>query len=95
MFCFVFSVKNYTNKILFKLASDKRGIHIVFVLLLHENLSCGYSIEVPHRGTSNKYPHSMFFFLRSRIISGSSCSKLTTVLVNDSLKFTSSDTQIC
>ena len=26
---------------------------------------------------------------------GSSCSKLTTLLVNDSLKFTSSDTQIC
>ena len=27
--------------------------------------------------------------------SGPSCSKLTTSLVNDSLKFTSSDTQIC
>ena len=26
---------------------------------------------------------------------GPSCSKLTTLLVNDSLKFTSSDTQIC
>ena len=28
-------------------------------------------------------------------LSGPSCSKLTTSLVNDSLKFTSSDTQIC
>ena len=28
-------------------------------------------------------------------ISGPGCSKLTTSLVNDSLKFTSSDTQIC
>ena len=28
-------------------------------------------------------------------ISGPSCSKLTTSLVNDSLKFTLSDTQIC
>ena len=28
-------------------------------------------------------------------ITGPSCSKLTTSLVNDSLKFTSSDTQIC
>ena len=27
--------------------------------------------------------------------SGPSCSKLTMLLVNDSLKFTSSDTQIC
>ena len=33
--------------------------------------------------------HFFFFF------SGPSCSKLTTSLVNDSLKFTSSDTQIC
>ena len=31
----------------------------------------------------------------SIFIPGSSCSKLTTSLVNDSLKFTSSDTQIC
>ena len=30
-----------------------------------------------------------------RKISGPSCSKLTMSLVNDSLKFTSSDTQIC
>ena len=29
------------------------------------------------------------------LITGPSCSKLTTSLVNDSLKFTSSDTQIC
>ena len=29
------------------------------------------------------------------VIPGPSCSKLTTSLVNDSLKFTSSDTQIC
>ena len=32
---------------------------------------------------------------KSDIKSGPSCSKLTTSLVNDSLKFTSSDTQIC
>ena len=51
---------------------------LIFFLFLHENICCGYSLEVPHLGTS-----------------GPSCSKLTTLLVNDSLKFTSSDTQIC
>ena len=35
------------------------------------------------------------FYCFMRLISGPSCSKLTTSLVNDSLKFTSSDTQIC
>ena len=32
---------------------------------------------------------------KSQLLSGPSCSKLTSSLVNDSLKFTSSDTQIC
>ena len=33
--------------------------------------------------------------LNERYVPGPSCSKLTTSLVNDSLKFKSSDTQIC
>ena len=28
--------------------------------LLHENISSGYSFEVPHRGASNEYPQHMF-----------------------------------
>ena len=39
--------------------------------------------------------HNIYFHGEIRKISGPSCSKLTTSLVNDSLKFTSSDTQIC
>ena len=35
------------------------------------------------------------FFVETQEISGPSCSKLTTSLVNDSLKFTLSDMQIC
>ena len=31
----------------FLIASDKRGIHIIFFLFLHENICCGYSLEVP------------------------------------------------
>ena len=47
----------------------------------------------PHQGTSNKYPQLMFHG-EIRKMSGPGCSKLTTSLVNDSLKFTSSDTQV-
>ena len=32
------------------------GIQIIFFLFLHENICCSYSLEVPHRGTSNEYP---------------------------------------
>ena len=34
-------------------------ILIVFVCLL-KNIDCGYSLEPPRRGGSNKYPQSMF-----------------------------------
>ena len=42
--------------------------------------------------TKNALSGAMVKFLKSP---GPSCSKLTTSLVNDSLKFTSSDAQIC
>ena len=29
---------------------------LIFFLFLHENIRCGYSLEVSHRGTSNEYP---------------------------------------
>ena len=29
-------------------------------MFLHKNICCGYSLEVPHRGTSNEYPQHMF-----------------------------------
>ena len=30
--------------------------NLVFLVFLQENICCGYSLEVPHRGTSNEYP---------------------------------------
>ena len=33
---------------------------LIFFLFLHENLCCGYSLEVPHWGTSNEYPQHRF-----------------------------------
>ena len=35
------------------------GVHIIF-LISAQNIDCGYSLESSHRGSSNKYPESMF-----------------------------------
>ena len=38
--------------------SDKNsGIFHIFA----QNIDCGYSLEPPHRGGSNEYPHSLFW----------------------------------
>ena len=39
---------------------DKGGYPVNIFLFLHENICCGYSLEVPRRGTSNEYPQHMF-----------------------------------
>ena len=36
------------------------GIYIIF-LIFAQNIDCGYSLEPPLRGGSNKYPQSMFW----------------------------------
>ena len=33
---------------------------LIFFLFRHENISCKYSLEAPHWGTSNEYPQHMF-----------------------------------
>ena len=33
-----------------------------FSPVLHKNICCGYSLETPHRGTSNEYPQHMFLW---------------------------------
>ena len=35
------------------------GVYIIF-LISAINIDCGYSLEPPHRGSSNEYPQSMF-----------------------------------
>ena len=56
------------------IALAKSGIQIIFFLFLHENICCGfslevplheniccgYSLEVPWRGTFNEYPQHKF-----------------------------------
>ena len=36
---------------------------------VHENIYCGYSLEVPHWGTSNEYPQYMFSWRNKKNIS--------------------------
>ena len=36
------------------------GVYIIF-LIFAQNIDCGYSLEPPCRGGSNKYPQSMFW----------------------------------
>ena len=50
------------------IATDKRGIHIIFFLFLDENICCEYSLEVCHRGASNEYPQSMFLLRNKKTI---------------------------
>ena len=33
----------------------------LFFLFLQNNIDCGYSLEPPHKGSSNKYPQFMFW----------------------------------
>ena len=35
------------------------GVYIIF-LISAQNIDCAYSLEPPHRGGSNEYPHAMF-----------------------------------
>ena len=45
------------------IALAKKSIQImtyIFFLFLEENIFCRYSLEVPHRDTSNEYPQHMF-----------------------------------
>ena len=41
---------------------------LIFFTFLHENIPCGYSLEVPHWGASNEYPQDMFSWQNKRSI---------------------------
>ena len=36
------------------------GVYIIFVISA-QNIDCGYSLELPQRGSSDEYPQSMFW----------------------------------
>ena len=41
---------------------------LIFFLFLHDNICCGYSIEAPRHGASNKNPQHMFSCRNKKII---------------------------
>ena len=41
---------------------------LIFFLFLHKNIGYGYSLEAPHRGTSNEYPQHIFSWRNKKII---------------------------
>ena len=50
---------SYDNEY-FIIASDKRGVRKLFFLFLHENICCGYSLEVPQK-------HLLLVLIRSAL----------------------------
>ena len=51
--------------VIYFIATDKRDIHTIFFLFLQKNIYCWYSLEVPQRGTSNKYPQYVFIDMKN------------------------------
>ena len=41
---------------------------LIFFLFLQNYICCGYSLEVPHRGTSNEYPQHTFSLRNTNFI---------------------------
>ena len=65
----------------YAIALDKRGIHIIFFLFLHENICCGYSLEAPRRGASHEYPQHMFSWRNKKDISSFRMKKVPYLLL--------------
>ena len=63
-------------------------------MFVHAHKSDYHVKSLKHNKTSKK-SQTLLKYQQNIKNSGPSCSKLTTSLVNDSLKFTSSDTQTC
>ena len=49
-------IENFTTKNWIKFSDKNSDIFHIS----SQNIDCGYLLELPHRGSSNKYPLSMF-----------------------------------
>ena len=63
-FNFIYDLIQLGTKSLIRqaIAADKRGIHIIFFLFLHENVCCENSLEAPHLDAANENPQHMFLW---------------------------------
>ena len=50
-------IENFTSKN-WKISDKKKNL--IFLPISAQNIDFGYSLEPPRRGSSNKYPQSMF-----------------------------------
>ena len=53
---FVYCSEEEIKGAYFMIFDDNQGI----ILLIHKNLCCGCSLELPRRGDSNEHPHHWF-----------------------------------
>ena len=53
----------YTDFFVCKNKKKKKTLEkkLMFFLIFPQNIDCGYTLELPHRGGSNEYPQSMFW----------------------------------
>ena len=63
------------------IATEKRGIQIIFFLFLNENVCCGYSLEVPWQCASNEYPQHIFLLRNKKDISSFRMKKVPYLLL--------------
>ena len=73
----VYSLRKHAySNILKILPSKNENFQIKISDIFHicaQNIDCGYSLEPPRRGGSNKYPQSMFLSRNKKIVSVSPC----------------------
>ena len=58
----IHSLRNHASSNILKISPPK-SFQIKKMIFFHisaQNIDCGYSLEPPHQGGSNKYPQSMF-----------------------------------
>ena len=87
----MYSAKGFTQR-----AKRLSCIHLMGIKTITEYINVGVSLSMKqHSWYPRENTAIMAHVSSQKCRSGPSCSKLTTSLVKDSLKFTSSDTQIC
>ena len=62
------STKKHAYSNILKILQPKNGLFsdkkiLIFFIFLLKDLDCGYSLELPHRGSSNEYSQSMFLWV--------------------------------
>ena len=60
---------------------------MIFFLFLHENICCGYSLEVPDHGTSNEHPKRVRGEIRKNLCGYPLCLDLCYIIFYGTILF--------